>query len=865
MTATDHTNHQNRWADYKSTDSAFLVNPFKSMPHGFDKPILTLEGKRQVRLVDFNLRCSKGLWYIQAQAAGDKLRCRTNPIRHSRPFRSGSLEHGVCKNRWSSYVTPRAARFDDKHHADAALIPDPQPEATKAKDADKQPTLLEVFEAELTKDPSGVNDAEDSSEFPDPEISSIPATETWSTASTESSNVPPVSETSFSQQPSALFAGIKMISDHLQDASADHKEITQELPQVIEKCVRTAVGGFDGFMQGFMQGLTSTLQEVSDCSQQAADTAREAETQELDGAIKGLRDLVVNLTAGLGGVGAEENEKTKSSNTDDTVSPPNRPVESDKVGNLGEGTLNSTLDSPTALTSPPEAQAVDVDASPNFEATAFRNHEVEPQSNSDQNCLRQAQSELVSSSHRDGTTEVPRYHEPGPIHLPNHAALSRSTSTTNPRELPIGSTNINHQHRARFNDYVSEGESRTTSPYPAATRFPTLAQFENGQSLAGVSSFPALPSMEPLVPQRAFNQTTGTSVDAKSRPTQDVAGLPRVRSQTEKTDSVIAATHLLMNNGINPGDLSDAQFASFQNQIPDVQQKSVEVYAKTLAKSILREQDGPKSSPSKPEGQRRIPRNSAKEDYEMQLRLLEQQNRKRSLLLRQQENASSRDLKLPRAFPSEEAHSTQSTGPSPAMAFEPHTSREARPRSAARLVEPFDPLEVEPSARPHLTEGIRRNATVAGTNSSHNVPRRRPYSEAYDGLGRVGWDSFLGIPRPIDQAPFPPVKPSLGASQAEGARQLSRDRHRRNQDHLKRSATVSNVARSSLGRQDDAPAGAAGAIADCVDTLYSLGYGDGDGDGDEDRLWVYAQASGGDLVEAIDMIDEEQRVYRDLS
>lgn len=76
----------------------------------------------------------------------------------------------------------------------------------------------------------------------------------------------------------------------------------------------------------------------------------------------------------------------------------------------------------------------------------------------------------------------------------------------------------------------------------------------------------------------------------------------------------------------------------------------------------------------------------------------------------------------------------------------------SRLSSAARLAEPFDPLEAEPSVRSHLTEGVRRNATVAGTDSRHNARLRRPYSEAFDGSGRVEWDTFLQHPQ-APQAP----------------------------------------------------------------------------------------------------------------
>lgn len=50
-------------------------------------------------------------------------------------------------------------------------------------------------------------------------------------------------------------------------------------------------------------------------------------------------------------------------------------------------------------------------------------------------------------------------------------------------------------------------------------------------------------------------------------------------------DAAQNANHLLMNNGLNPGNLSDSQFAFFKQQEPAAQQKSIEVYAQNLAKS----------------------------------------------------------------------------------------------------------------------------------------------------------------------------------------------------------------------------------------------------------------------------------------
>lgn len=235
------------------------------------------------------------LTQIQAQAAGDKLRCRTNPIRHSRPSRSGSLEHCINKNRWSSYVAPRAARFDDRRHTDAELNVESQPGGTNTTKADNQPTLLEVFEAELAKDPSNVIDTTQNIEFPDPEISAIPQESIKATSSNSGGDPGALPYTSLPKQPNDLFAGIKKVSDHLQGLAAGNAESPQELSQLVENGVRHAVGGLDTLMRG----LTGGVQEFSDRAQQAADRTLEVDVRGIDDTVKGLQDFVLSLTAGL--------------------------------------------------------------------------------------------------------------------------------------------------------------------------------------------------------------------------------------------------------------------------------------------------------------------------------------------------------------------------------------------------------------------------------------------------------------------------------------------------------------------------------------------------------------------------------------
>ena len=134
-------------------------------------------------------------------------------------------------------------------------------------------------------------------------------------------------------------------------------------------------------------------------------------------------------------------------------------------------------------------------------------------------------------------------------------------------------------------------------------------------------------------------------------------------------DGTAQANALLANSGINPGNLSDSQFASFQSQQPSVQQKSIQVYAQNMGKNrnegtsfvassnyeglqMLAEMGmgpgGPdyyanaqmmRGGPMPPNGAANGPGGEhALQDYQMQLMLLEQQNKKRLLMARQEQD-----------------------------------------------------------------------------------------------------------------------------------------------------------------------------------------------------------------------------------
>lgn len=151
------------------------------------------------------------------------------------------------------------------------------------------------------------------------------------------------------------------------------------------------------------------------------------------------------------------------------------------------------------------------------------------------------------------------------------------------------------------------------------------------------------------------------------RPSQGFPG------QMMDASQAVNANDMLMRGGINPTLLSDHQFATFQQQNPQVQQKSIQVYAQNVAKSQQRQSmskpgmqghGSPMMQPGMELGGNGVPDyftsqaamqmgrgvpngnqaggNHALQDYQMQLMLLEQQNKKRLLMARQEQDTVGR-------------------------------------------------------------------------------------------------------------------------------------------------------------------------------------------------------------------------------
>ena len=140
---------------------------------------------------------------------------------------------------------------------------------------------------------------------------------------------------------------------------------------------------------------------------------------------------------------------------------------------------------------------------------------------------------------------------------------------------------------------------------------------------------------------------------------------PGLQGQQMMNSNAAQANDLLLQHGINPSFLSQTQLESFQQQNPQVQKKSIQVYAQNMAQQHrqnmpqgpgMPNQGSPMMQPGIDVGgqmpdfyganpglrmgsvqQNGAGGNHALQDYQMQLMLLEQQNKKRLMMARQEQ------------------------------------------------------------------------------------------------------------------------------------------------------------------------------------------------------------------------------------
>ena len=193
---------------------------------------------------------------------------------------------------------------------------------------------------------------------------------------------------------------------------------------------------------------------------------------------------------------------------------------------------------------------------------------------------------------------------------------------------------------------------------------------------------------------------------------------------------------------------------------------------------------------------------------------------------------------------------------------------------AARLPGPWDPLAdlANTTSYPRQQdESLRRSNTERGPHRH----LRRPYSERFSGAGRMPWESFLP-PRPADTAHADAVLQNRLTEAANPSLRRLRHRHALQRQSLtpliiptptlRHSASMRNPMQVPLNSQRRAQPQVQQAaqpktkVETCISHLRNLGYA-AQVRGGVERLRIYAEATGGDLGDTIEMIEEERKVY----
>lgn len=164
-----------------------------------------------------------------------------------------------------------------------------------------------------------------------------------------------------------------------------------------------------------------------------------------------------------------------------------------------------------------------------------------------------------------------------------------------------------------------------------------------------------------------------------------------------------------------------------------------------------------------------------------------------------------------------------------------------------------------PAPQPH---GLRRARTVATFHPLDDTPISPLFQHAAP--------EPAPEPAPAREDPFatPPRIPSPPA--AEEAFEDAQEQREEEEEERERIFTFNPVAppQEVMNREHDRPSifnrvqqeeeKADEAIDRCVAILMEMGYGDSE---EIDRLRVYAQMSGGDLEDALEMLEEEKRAW----
>lgn len=156
------------------------------------------------------------------------------------------------------------------------------------------------------------------------------------------------------------------------------------------------------------------------------------------------------------------------------------------------------------------------------------------------------------------------------------------------------------------------------------------------------------------------------------------------------------------------------------------------------------------------------------------------------------------------------------------------------------------------------TDDVCRSATTAGLNDTLIGNNRRPYSENFSGNGWVIQDPILHQNEEDTDNQLRAIGTATNR-EAQNARRVLDNRAAFVFEDG--GFDVASKERDVSFADEHIDAASVRKVQECVSQLQVLGFG-GDADGGIRRLIVYAQAAEGDLVGAIDMIDEEKRAYK---
>lgn len=237
--------------------------------------------------------------------------------------------------------------------------------------------------------------------------------------------------------------------------------------------------------------------------------------------------------------------------------------------------------------------------------------------------------------------------------MPNHFSCIYAHASANNVLSPQMILQQQKQNQMQRDPSDMDGNRRPSSPGGA----------ENAPS---PNKRPRLEGNTPFNPQQAAMMPNG-------RPQPGIPGQQQV-SNTSAVQSHTQTAQLLIANNINPTSLTPQQFQNFQNQPPANQQKSIATYAQNMAghhgnqmpnkamgnPGVPPGQGSPMMQPNGAElntfynaeglaGGARMAgapgngqgggSNHALQDYQMQLMLLEQQNKKRLMMARQEQDS----------------------------------------------------------------------------------------------------------------------------------------------------------------------------------------------------------------------------------